>query len=81
MIKIDSVYEMLEACAPGHTLSTKTHHVWVTYQSKTYRKLPKGPHGKGAKNYPVEPGIVRSMARTFEIEECAREHLGIRLTG
>jgi hypothetical protein len=53
----------------------------VTYQSKTYRKLPKGPHGKRAKNYPVEPGIVRSMARMFEIEECAREHLGIRLTG
>jgi hypothetical protein len=50
----------------------------VTYNSKTYRKLPKGPHGKPA-NYPVEQGLVRSMARMFQIEECARNHLGIRL--
>jgi hypothetical protein len=78
VIKINSTYEMLDECAPGYTRSPKLHHVWVTYNSKTYRKLPKGPHGKPA-NYPVEQGLVRSMARMFQIEECARNHLGIRL--
>ena len=78
MIRINSIYEMLDECAPGHTRSSKLHHIWVTYNSKTYRKLPKGSHGKPT-NYPVEPGLVRSLARMLQIEECARNHLGIRL--
>lgn len=70
---------MLDTCAHGFSAETKKHRVWVTFNGKTFRDLPKGPHGR-ASNYPVEPGCVRKMARLFEIEECAKSQLGIKLS-
>lgn len=43
-------------------------------QFPIFRNLPLGEHG-ARKNPEIQIGFVRSLARHFEILECARRHI------
>ena len=64
---------MLEQCARGARIEAKKHRNWVYYDSKIFRGLPLGRHGK-RNNPEIEIGHVRQLIRYFEIDEaCARK--------
>lgn len=65
---------MLDACAPGHQRAAKTHNWWITYEGKTFHRLPLGPQSK-RHNPPIQIGHVKQMVRLFEIVACAQEHI------
>lgn len=66
---------MLDACAPGARIEPRKHRNWVYYgQFPIFRNLPLGEHG-ARKNPEIQIGFVRSLARHFEILECARRHI------
>jgi hypothetical protein len=73
LVPLETVRAMLDECAPGHTATRKTHHFWVTYQGKTFQRLPLGEHG--ARRPEVYIGHVRAMVRLFGIRECARRFI------
>jgi hypothetical protein len=74
VIRLNSVWAMLSACAPGYGRRETDHFHIVTFQSKTYRTLPLGKHG-ARKNPEIEAGHVRAMVPHFGIVACAAEHL------
>lgn len=65
---------MLDACAPGYGRREHEHAHHVTYNDKTYRKLPLGKHG-ARKNPEIESGHVRALARHLNIVACAQREL------
>lgn len=65
---------MLDGCAPGHTIRRKKQQHWVTYNERTYWRLPTGEHG--STNPDIEVGHVRKMIRHLWIDDdCARRLL------
>lgn len=74
VVRLDDVWAMLRACAPGCRPKETDHHWAVTYQGKTYRRLPLGSHGR-RHNPEIEAGHVRQMVRFLGIEDCARRRL------
>jgi hypothetical protein len=69
MISFADVERMLEHCAPGYEIETKTHFRTVRYNQLTYPTLPKHKE--------IEVGHIKKMARALGILECAREFLKI----
>ena len=63
---------MLNKCAPDHRWEENDHYFQVFLGEKSYRTLPKGPHGgKGE----IQRPWVRKLARHLEIVECAKLEL------
>jgi len=56
---------MMDICAPGWTYRTSNHSRVVKYNGLVYRNLPKQDE--------IEVGFVRSMARHFNILDCAKK--------
>ena len=62
---------------PSWIQQKKGRHKWIIKcGSKLFHQLPLGEHikhrsGKAS----IERAVVRSLVRTFEIEECAADHL------
>lgn len=73
-IAFKAILKMLEECAPGFTIESKTHNFVVRFNRLTYPRLPRGPHGK-RKDFPIQIGHIRNLVRTFEIQECAERVL------
>lgn len=71
-VKLVAVWEMLEACAPGHERILGEHHWRIYYQGKTDPTFPKGQHSK---NKEIERGQVKKMIRHLGIEVCAKRVL------
>jgi hypothetical protein len=72
-IPLKVVFDMLDACAPGHSRPEKLHHYWVSFNGKTFNALPTGE--RGTRRPEVFIGKVRAMARHLGILECARRHI------
>jgi len=73
-IKLSTIARMLENCASGAELIPKKHRIWVHWNSRTYRGLPKGSHG--SKDPEIERGHVRHMVRFFDLDPaCVQQHL------
>lgn len=77
VVKLNDVWAMLDDCASGHTKRASDHYWIVSYNSKTYRSLPLGPHGK-RQNPDIEAGHVRSLVRHLQIpQDCASKHVNV----
>ena len=74
-LALSDIRQMLESCAPGHTIKKQTHNYLVCFNGRSYPSLPLGPHGKADPQ--IEKGHVKRMARFFGILDCARQHLKI----
>jgi hypothetical protein len=72
-VALKQILEMLELCAPGHTVTKKPHHYWVRWGEKIFPALPLGDHGE--KNPDIPIGHIKKMARTLDILPCAKRHL------
>lgn len=68
-VPIQDVWDMLTACALGHTVQATTHFYCIRYKAKTYPSFPKKRQ--------VDVGHVRKMARHLEILDCATKHLDL----
>lgn len=69
MVSFADVKAMLDACAPGHRVSLKTHNRQILWNKRTYPTFPKYDE--------VEIGHVKKMARYLGILECAKRFLKI----
>lgn len=74
LITLKEIQTMLDDCAPGAVIVAKLHRNWVQWSGKTFRNLPLGPHGS-RKDPEVKRGHVKSMARFFGIQDCAKRYL------
>jgi len=75
LIQLERVWRMLDECLPGYERRATDHHHRITApDGRIYPSLPLGAHGR-RQNAEIQVGHVRSMARFFEIEECARRVL------
>lgn len=70
-VAFKTVVKILKKCAGGYELTRYTHSIAVRYQKKT-AYLPKGGHGRKG-NHQIEAGHIRKMARTLDIEKCAKD--------
>jgi len=74
LIRLATVFAMLDECAPGHTRRSTRHHWRVNWGGKSYHALPQGGHGE--RRPEVERGHVRKMARELELPaECVNRHV------
>jgi hypothetical protein len=64
-ISFREIERMMDVCAPGWTYRVSNHSRVVKYGGKVFRNLPK--QGE------IEVGFLRSMARLFNILECAKK--------
>lgn len=67
LVSMKAIQAMLEECAPGHSMELKTHNWIVRFNKLTYPSLPKYEE--------IEEFIVRKMARTLQIVDCAKKFL------
>jgi hypothetical protein len=74
-VPLNDIFEMLRACAPGHSITQTNHHYCVRYNQKTFPTLPRGEHGKN--NPGIQRGVIKKMARALGIYECAKEQLSL----
>jgi hypothetical protein len=74
LVKLKTIEEMLDACAPGAVIEHRKHHTWVTAKGKTYRRLPRGEHGARS-NPEIQTGHIKKMARFFDILDCAKNEI------
>jgi hypothetical protein len=71
VVKLLDIWRMLDECASGHQRKASTEYWTVKFNGKSYRSLPRGPHGRRV-NPDIETGYVRSMIRHLGIgRECA----------
>lgn len=70
-VAFKKVKKILKKCASGYELKQYPHYIAVLYQRKT-AYLPKGGHGRQG-NHQIEVGHIRKMARTLDIEDCAKD--------
>jgi hypothetical protein len=70
-VHLKHIKKMLGKCAPGYTLTEKTHHLHLVWRDRVSR-LPKGQHGSKTE---IEMGHIRQMVRALDILECAKKHL------
>lgn len=74
-VPLQRVWEMLDACAPGWTRRSTDHkHRIFLKDGRIYPSLPLGEHGH-RRDAEVKAGHIRNLARQFDIEKCAKEHL------
>lgn len=77
LVRLNDVWQMLDHCAAGHVKRSTEHHWVVSYNGKTYRALPLGPHGR-RQNPEIETGHVRALLRDLRIaRECADRYLDL----
>ena len=75
-ISVNKIWKMLDECLPGYSKEKGKHKWIVKHGYKEFLQLPLGEHAKRRSGkVSIEMAVVRSLARTFEIEECAAEHL------
>lgn len=68
-VPIKDVWQMLEGCAPGHSVQEFTHSYCVRFNGLTYPTLPKKRQ--------IDNGHIKKMARHLGILECAKKTLGL----
>jgi hypothetical protein len=68
-ISFADVKKMLEECAPGHSITLRTHFRFVRWNGIVFPTLPKHDD--------IYLGHIRKMARTLGILDCAKKILGI----
>ncbi len=73
-IPLSQIWAMLDVCLPGHTRRERTHNWLVCSGNRSYPNLPRNTHDKHA-NPDIQVGHVRSLARFFNIEACAKSQL------
>lgn len=77
LVKLKDIFSMLDECAPGHHRRENQEYWLVTYNKKSYRGLPRGPHGRRV-NPDIETGHVRALVRHFDISrDCVSKHLDL----
>lgn len=77
LIKLNDIWRMLAECAPGYERRESREYWTVKYNGKSYRSLPRGPHGRRI-NPDIETGYVRSLIRHLAIDlECAERSLNL----
>lgn len=74
-IALEEIWAMLDTCAPGHERREREHNFAITYNGKTFPRLPRGPHGKRGGNTTIQAGHVKQMVRLLGIEECAKTRI------
>lgn len=47
----------------------------IKYNNKEYLDIPLGEHGKREGQAEIDRGVIRSLIKHFEIEECAHREL------
>ena len=77
LVRLNDVWRMLDDCAKGHTKKPSREYWAITFNGKTFRSLPLGPHGR-RQNPETETGYVRSLIRHLGISsDCAGRHLDL----
>jgi hypothetical protein len=71
-VSFKEVEQMLDTCAPGWTGRFSNHSRVIKYNGMVFRNLPK----QGA----IEVGFIRSMARLFNILDCAKKQIPLLAT-
>ncbi len=74
-VKLKNIWKMLKKCAPGYTKDQGEQKWIIKFKDKEYLDIPLGSHGKKDGQADIERGVVRSMVRHFEIEECASKEI------
>lgn len=75
-VPLKEIWAMLEHCAPGFERRERTHNWLVTWNGRSFPRLPVGPHGN-RQNPGIEIGHIRQMVRMLGIDvECVRQHVG-----
>ena len=74
-VPLKDIFEMLSACAEGHSITQTHHHYCVRYKEKVFPTLPRGEHGKA--NPSIQRGVIKKMARALDIYDCAKKYLAI----
>ena len=78
VVRLDEVWRMLDACAEGYSKRESREYWIVSYNAKTYRSLPLGPHGR-RHNPETEAGHIRALIRHLGVsKECAEKYLDLR---
>jgi hypothetical protein len=72
-VPLQSVWAMLDVCAPGWKKKARTHNYLVQWKALRYPALPRGEHGRT--NPDIQLSHVRKLVRHFGIETCAKEQL------
>jgi hypothetical protein len=70
------VREMLESCATGSKIKLKEHRIWILWNGKIYRGMPKGPGRSEYTNHDVKVMHVRQMVTYLGISmSCAKRFI------
>ena len=76
-VKLDAVWAMLDECLQGHERKASEEYWTVKFNSRSYRHLPVGPHGRKT-NVSLKSGHIRSLVRFFDIgDECVAKYLDL----
>lgn len=74
-VQLAKVWAMLDACLPGwKSRPTNHYHRIYSPNGKIYPSLPLGEHGH-RRDAEIKAGHIRNLARQFNIEACAQQHL------
>ena len=74
-VSLEEIWAMLNHCAPGWDCKEREHNFAITYNGKTFPRLPRGPHGKRGGNVRIQIGHIKQMVRFLGIEECAAKYI------
>jgi hypothetical protein len=67
---------MLDGCASGWSSKLKEHHIWILWNGRTYRAMPKGRGRSEYTDHDIKIQHVRQMLTYLGIDEaCARTAL------
>lgn len=72
-LKLNDVWAMLDACAPGHK-KKQGRHRWRVLFNDRFCWLPLGAHGH-RRNPEIEVAQVQALARQFDIVDCANREI------
>ena len=74
-VNVKRVWKMLDKCLDGYKRIEGAHKWIIKHGDKEFLQISLGPHGsRNSGNTPVEKGQLRSLVRTFEIEDCAKKY-------
>ena len=75
LVRLKTIQDMLDACAPGWKADDSDHNWIVTYKGKTFERLPLGKHGRRT-NPEVKLGYARKLATFFDlVKECVEANV------
>lgn len=74
VVRLSTVWAMLQDCAKGYTRRTTDHHHRIEYNGRIYPTLPLGKHGR-RHDEEIEAAHVRKLVRFLQLgADCAKKH-------